>query len=217
MNETPRNTGKMILIISVVKYCFSFGSVRMEYIFPIAKNSMYGISITMWARNVFFEWIVLEDTFFSFKWSKLILEPHSCYLELLVRDSCKFEIKILVEHSNIYLGQKSLFILFGCLIYTLFFWEEIFTTCFVVWKTRYLSWWSIKTLQFFIAFFIAMTHNINETDWCLPIGFSKNIRNSDLTHFSSMSQFYNPWKHQKTTGFLTYSGGIEMWHWTKVG
>ena len=38
-----------------------------------------------------------------------------------------------------------------------------------------------------------------------------------LTHFSPMSHFYIPWKHQKTIGFLTVSGGIEMWHWTKMG
>ena len=34
--------------------------------------------------------------------------------------------------------------------------------------------------------------------------------------FSPMSHFYTPWKRQKTYGFLTFSGGIEMWHWTKM-
>ena len=38
-----------------------------------------------------------------------------------------------------------------------------------------------------------------------------------LTHFSPMSHFYTPWKRQKTYGFLTFSGGMEMWHWTKIG
>ena len=33
-----------------------------------------------------------------------------------------------------------------------------------------------------------------------------------LTHFSPVSRFYNPWKRQKT-----FSGVIEMWHWTKMG
>ena len=32
-----------------------------------------------------------------------------------------------------------------------------------------------------------------------------------LTHFSPISHFYTPWKRQKTYGFLTFSGGIEMW------
>ena len=31
-----------------------------------------------------------------------------------------------------------------------------------------------------------------------------------LTHFSPMSHFYTPEKRQKTIGFLTFSGGIEM-------
>ena len=32
-----------------------------------------------------------------------------------------------------------------------------------------------------------------------------------------MSHFYTPWKLQKTKGFLTFSGGIEMEHWSKMG
>ena len=32
-----------------------------------------------------------------------------------------------------------------------------------------------------------------------------------------MSHFYIPRKRQKTFGFLTFSGSIEMWHWTKMG
>ena len=35
--------------------------------------------------------------------------------------------------------------------------------------------------------------------------------------FSLMFHFYTPWKRQKTFGFLTFSEGIEMWHWTKMG
>ena len=38
-----------------------------------------------------------------------------------------------------------------------------------------------------------------------------------LTHFSTIFHFYTPWKRQKTKGFLTLSGGIEMEHWTKMG
>ena len=38
-----------------------------------------------------------------------------------------------------------------------------------------------------------------------------------LTHFSPVSHFCTPWKRQKTFGFLTFSGGIEIWHWTKMG
>ena len=38
-----------------------------------------------------------------------------------------------------------------------------------------------------------------------------------LINFSPVSHFYTPWKRQKTFGFLTFSGGIEMWQWTKMG
>ena len=37
-----------------------------------------------------------------------------------------------------------------------------------------------------------------------------------LTHFSPMPHFYTPRKRQKTISLLTFSGGIEMWHWTKM-
>ena len=40
---------------------------------------------------------------------------------------------------------------------------------------------------------------------------------NSLTYFSPVSHFCTPWKRQKTFGFLTFSGGIEMWHWTKMG
>ena len=39
---------------------------------------------------------------------------------------------------------------------------------------------------------------------------------TSITHFSPVSHFYTPWKRQKTFG-LAFSGGIEMWHWTKMG
>ena len=37
------------------------------------------------------------------------------------------------------------------------------------------------------------------------------------TNFNPMFHFYTPWIRQKTKGFLTYSGGIEMEHWVKTG
>ena len=43
------------------------------------------------------------------------------------------------------------------------------------------------------------------------------IKSHALTHFSPVSHFYTPWKRQKAKGFLAFSGGIEMWHWTKMG
>ena len=32
-----------------------------------------------------------------------------------------------------------------------------------------------------------------------------------------MSHFHTPWKRQKTIGFLMFSEGTEIWHWTKNG
>ena len=32
-----------------------------------------------------------------------------------------------------------------------------------------------------------------------------------------MFPFYTPWKHQKTKGFLLFSGGIKWDHWPEIG
>ena len=37
------------------------------------------------------------------------------------------------------------------------------------------------------------------------------------TYLRPMFHLYAPWKPQKTTGFLTFPGGIEMEHWPKMG
>ena len=44
-----------------------------------------------------------------------------------------------------------------------------------------------------------------ETIYCLQI-------NIVSTYFTPIFRFYAPWKRQKTKGFLTISGGIEMEH-----
>ena len=41
----------------------------------------------------------------------------------------------------------------------------------------------------------------------------KYFRSLLLTHFSPMFLFYIPWKCQKTFGFLTFSGSLEMETW----
>ena len=38
-----------------------------------------------------------------------------------------------------------------------------------------------------------------------------------LTHFMPLVSFYTPSKHQKTSGFLTFSGGIERDQWHEMG
>ena len=32
-----------------------------------------------------------------------------------------------------------------------------------------------------------------------------------------MFYFYTPWKHQKTSGYLTFSGDIEVENWLEMG
>ena len=44
-------------------------------------------------------------------------------------------------------------------------------------------------------------------------GKSDNIS----TRFKPVFCFHSPWKRQKTRGFLTFSGGIEMGHGFKMG
>ena len=39
---------------------------------------------------------------------------------------------------------------------------------------------------------------------------SSEFSQTHLTHFTPMFHFYTPWKCQKTRGFLTFSGGMEM-------
>ena len=47
--------------------------------------------------------------------------------------------------------------------------------------------------------------------------FDLLLKLSTLTHFSPVLQFCTPWKRQETKGFLTFSEGIEIWHWIKMG
>ena len=50
------------------------------------------------------------------------------------------------------------------------------------------------------------------------VGFSENIKYANLNYFVSIcsnafkyyENFYTPWKRQKTKGFFTFLGGIEV-------
>ena len=57
----------------------------------------------------------------------------------------------------------------------------------------------------------------NKDTWAMAADFGVLLLTlttfSMLTLFSPIFNFYNPWKHQKTFGFLTFSGGIEMVYW----
>ena len=46
--------------------------------------------------------------------------------------------------------------------------------------------------------------------------YCHNFNVMSLTQFNQMFHFYILCKCQKTFGFLTFSWGIEMGHWTKM-
>ena len=51
-----------------------------------------------------------------------------------------------------------------------------------------------------------------------PVGrflYDGNVLNG-LNHFWPMFPFYTPLKHQKTFGFLMFSGGIKWEHWLEM-
>ena len=78
-----------------------------------------------------------------------------------------------------------------------------------------LRWFRWKAVLFHqIVIRINNGTPLSNTGNCLW-DFLKN--KNRLIHFSPMSHFYTPWKRQKIFGFLAFSGGIKMWHWTKMG
>ena len=66
---------------------------------------------------------------------------------------------------------------------------------------------------------LSMKSWIKEISCCfllnIHLGSLQNFT-SNLTHFQPVFHFYAPWKHQKTSGFLMFSGGIEIEHWLKM-
>ena len=51
----------------------------------------------------------------------------------------------------------------------------------------------------------------------LSLNTFKQSKLRHLTHFCPMFYVNTPWKHQKTKGFLMFSGVMEMEHWVKTG
>ena len=47
----------------------------------------------------------------------------------------------------------------------------------------------------------------------IKLWFELKSQLMSLTHFWPMFPFYTPWKHQKTKGFLVFSGGTKWEHW----
>ena len=66
------------------------------------------------------------------------------------------------------------------------------------------------------------TSTVSPPDWtciCWWFGIISNVALSlrFFNPFHTSSPFLYPWKKQKTFGFRTFSGGIEMEHWPDTG
>ena len=66
-----------------------------------------------------------------------------------------------------------------------------------------------------LTFFCCLFLKFKERSPIVPLPLSETFGMTFLTHFSPVFHFYTPWIRQKTKGFLTFSGGIEMEHWAK--
>ena len=54
------------------------------------------------------------------------------------------------------------------------------------------------------------------TSGCIRIQTCELFKNMFI-HWCPVSLFYTPRKRQKSIRFLTFSGGIKMWHWILMG
>ena len=63
----------------------------------------------------------------------------------------------------------------------------------------------------FNSFIVSVTKHLPKKKiWSKNFSHIFVIKAVDLNHFSPKSYFYTPWKRQKTKGFLTFSGCIEV-------
>ena len=70
----------------------------------------------------------------------------------------------------------------------------------------------------YICYFSKMTMVKSQLNYFLLAWMFYQKMSNDLTNiFRPMFHFYTPWKRQETKGFLTFSGGVEMKHWPKMG
>ena len=59
---------------------------------------------------------------------------------------------------------------------------------------------------------VAYIQSSSLQSWHLKSTFE--VQQVSLTRFWQIFPFYAPWKHQKTKGFLVFSGGIKLEHWS---
>ena len=111
--------------------------------------------------------------------------------------------------------RTMLLMLFWCLYCLLPSYFKPFFSVFIVdFKQVNVSWESIYRQ--------CMLSVMNQESFYFKISKSNTflIRSRSmlrLTHFQSMILVYTPWKHQKSRGFLVFSGGIEVEPWLQMG
>ena len=77
---------------------------------------------------------------------------------------------------------------------------------------------SISSFFLLAAFCSSSKHRgVSHTHMFYILPVRPVILSKKINPFHPVSYFYTSWKRQKTFGFLTFSGDIEMWHWTKMG
>ena len=122
-----------------------------------------------------------------------------------------------------------------------FLWCDYFTVLYFPKETLQERWGKLFFRKQHFSFLRFITYNhLNWSSFLLYLlVFMQNYRNSQaicyssrlnlilaaplkvtplniqLTHFWPMFSFYTPWKHQKTLGFLVFSGGIKWEHFAK--
>ena len=88
--------------------------------------------------------------------------------------------------------------------------NKIFSTKANTYNTRWFNVFQTNLEQIWVKF------NTLRNQSTLKLTSWKPQIISVINHFSPVSQFYIPWKQQKTKGFPIFLEGIEMWYWPKM-
>ena len=76
---------------------------------------------------------------------------------------------------------------------------------------------SLQTLKNILLLKFLMLMLTIKNSCLYTLQYVKYVTQPCLTHYCPVFSFYNPWKYQKTVGFLMFSRGIKSEHWTVMG
>ena len=101
-----------------------------------------------------------------------------------------------------------------------------YVVIYILWTFCYISYINVTEVLLFYMIHLMRRKRFHTTIMIFPLidrDWAENCKklsrwmDFSLTHFSPLSHLHTPWKRLKTFGSLTFSGGVEMWHWTKMG